>query len=32
MTQARAFLDQLPVSPTDKDRIAHHNAETLLNL
>jgi hypothetical protein len=32
MTQARAFLDQLPVSPADKDRIAHHNAEALLDL
>jgi len=32
MVQARAFLDQLPVSPADKDRIAHGNAESLLRL
>jgi uncharacterized protein len=32
MTQARAFLEQLPVSPADKDRIAHGNAERLLRL
>jgi predicted TIM-barrel fold metal-dependent hydrolase len=32
MTQARAFLDQLPVSPADKERIAHGNAEQLLRL
>ncbi len=32
MAQARAFLDQLPVSPTDKERIAHGNAERLLRL
>jgi uncharacterized protein len=32
MAQARAFLDQLPVSPTDKRRIAHTNAERLLRL
>jgi predicted TIM-barrel fold metal-dependent hydrolase len=30
MTEARAFLDQLPVSPADKERIAHGNAEQLL--
>ncbi len=28
--QARTFLDQLPVSPADKERIAHGNAELLL--
>ncbi len=32
MVQARAFLDQLPVSPADKERIAHGNAERLLRL
>jgi len=32
MAQARTFLDQLPVSPADKERIAHGNAERLLRL
>jgi len=32
MSQARTFLDQLPVSPADKVRIAHGNAEFLLRL
>jgi uncharacterized protein len=32
MSQARKFLDQLPVSPADKERIAHGNAELLLRL
>ncbi len=32
MAQALAFLDQLPVSPADKERIAHGNAESLLGL
>jgi len=32
MAQARAFLDRLPVSPADKERIAHSNAEPLLRL
>lgn len=32
MVQARQFLDQLPVSPADRERIAHGNAESLLNL
>jgi predicted TIM-barrel fold metal-dependent hydrolase len=32
MTEARTFLDQLPASPTDKERIAHDNAERLLRL
>ena len=32
MAQARSFLDRLPVSPADKDRIAHGNAEHLLQL
>jgi predicted TIM-barrel fold metal-dependent hydrolase len=30
MAQARAFLDQLPVSTADRERIAHRNAERLL--
>jgi uncharacterized protein len=29
MSQARAFLDQLPVSASDKEKIAHGNAERL---
>ena len=32
MAKARAFLDQLPVSSADKERIAHSNAERLLRL
>jgi hypothetical protein len=32
MTQARSFLDHLPVSAADKERIAHGNAERLLGL
>jgi hypothetical protein len=32
MAQARAFLDHLPVSTADRDRIAHTNAEQLLRL
>ena len=32
MTEARAFLDQLPVSTADRERIAHGNAERLLGL
>jgi predicted TIM-barrel fold metal-dependent hydrolase len=32
MAAARAFLDQLPLSPADKERIAHGNAERLLGL
>ncbi|HUK20351.1 MAG TPA: amidohydrolase family protein [Gemmatimonadales bacterium] len=32
MHAARAFLDQLPVSPADRERIAHTNAERLLAL
>jgi len=31
MIEARAFLDQLPVSPSDRERIAHGNAERLLH-
>jgi len=32
MTRARAFLDEIPVSPADRERIAHGNAERLLGL
>jgi len=32
MAAARGFLDQLPVSPADRERIAHGNAERLLGL
>ncbi|MGH2638634.1 MAG: amidohydrolase family protein, partial [Rhabdochlamydiaceae bacterium] len=32
MTQARDFLDHLPISQQDKERIAHGNAERLLRL
>lgn len=32
MTEARAFLDLAPVSPADRERIAHVNAERLLGL
>ena len=32
MEQARSFLDQLPVSAADRERIAHGNAERLLGL
>jgi predicted TIM-barrel fold metal-dependent hydrolase len=32
MSEARAFLDGLPVSPADRERIAHGNAERLLRL
>jgi predicted TIM-barrel fold metal-dependent hydrolase len=32
MAQARAFLEQIPVSAADKARIAHGNAEKLLRL
>jgi predicted TIM-barrel fold metal-dependent hydrolase len=32
MAEARAFLEQLPVSPADKERIAHGNAEQMLGL
>jgi uncharacterized protein len=32
MAQARAFLDQLPVSNADRERIAHSNSEQLLGL
>jgi predicted TIM-barrel fold metal-dependent hydrolase len=32
MAEARAFLNELPVSAADKERIAHGNAERLLKL
>jgi predicted TIM-barrel fold metal-dependent hydrolase len=32
MERARSFLEQLPVSPADRERIAHSNAERLLGL
>jgi predicted TIM-barrel fold metal-dependent hydrolase len=32
MQQARAFLDQIPASAADKERIAHGNAERLFRL
>jgi uncharacterized protein len=32
MESARAFLDQIPVSPADREKIAHGNAERLLRM
>lgn len=32
MSEAYKFLDQLPVSPNDKEKIAHKNAEILLRI
>lgn len=32
MSRARAFLDEIPVSPADRARIAHGNAEALFKL
>jgi uncharacterized protein len=32
MTEARKFLDELPVSPKEKEDIAHRNAERLLKM
>lgn len=32
MESARAFLAQMPVSPADRERIAHGNAESLLKM
>jgi predicted TIM-barrel fold metal-dependent hydrolase len=32
MAEARAFLDKLPVSPDDREQIAHGNAERLFKL
>ena len=32
MTEARAFLDAIPVTPADRERIAHGNAERLFGV
>jgi predicted TIM-barrel fold metal-dependent hydrolase len=32
MAEARTFLQQLPVTSADRERIAHGNAEKLLGL
>jgi len=32
MMEARLFLDSLPISPADRERIAHDNAERLFNM
>jgi predicted TIM-barrel fold metal-dependent hydrolase len=32
MKEARTFLDRLPVSDADRERIAHGNAEALMGL
>ena len=32
MSEARTFLDQLPVSPSDIEKIAHGNAEALMGI
>ena len=32
MAPATAFLDSLPVSPQDRERVAHGNAENLLHI
>ncbi len=32
MAEARSFLESLPISPADRERIAHGNAERLLRL
>ena len=32
MKAARQFLDQMPINPGDKEKIAHLNAERLLRL
>lgn len=31
-SEARTFLDQMPVSPTDREKIAHGNAEALMGI
>jgi len=32
MTLARAFLEQIPVSAADRERVAHGNAEKLFGV
>jgi predicted TIM-barrel fold metal-dependent hydrolase len=32
MSEAHAFLNQLPVSPNDREKIAHRNAEDLMGI
>jgi predicted TIM-barrel fold metal-dependent hydrolase len=32
MVEARTFLDNIPVSPADRERIAHGNAERLFKI
>jgi uncharacterized protein len=32
MAEARAFLDQIPVTEVDRQRIAHGNAERLFKI
>lgn len=32
MTEAREFLERLPISAADRERIAHRNAEALFGL
>jgi hypothetical protein len=32
MMEARLFLDSLPISPADRELIAHGNAERLLKM
>jgi len=32
MTEGVAFLEKLPVSPADREKIAHENAEALMRL
>ena len=32
MKAAKRFVDQIPINPADKEKIAHRNAERLLRL
>ena len=32
MAEARTFLERIPVSPAERERVAHRNAETLLGI
>jgi uncharacterized protein len=32
MVEARSFLDQIPVTTADRERIAHGNAEKLFSI